>query len=73
MNVACNLTNVRESKGMTQAELGEKVGVSQQMIYQLEKGLRVLSVPMLISISEALECTPNDILGFNNERSFNHE
>jgi transcriptional regulator with XRE-family HTH domain len=58
---------------MTQAELGEKVGVSQQMIYQLEKGLRVLSVPMLISISEALECTPNDILGFNNERSFNHE
>ena len=64
MNTASNLKVIRELKGVTQAELGERVGVSQQMIFQLEKGFRTLSVPLLISISNALECTPNDILGF---------
>lgn len=67
MNTASNLKVIRELKGISQAELGEKVGVSQQMIFQLEKGFRTLSVPMLVSISEALECTPNDILGFRKE------
>lgn len=64
MNTASNLKIIRELKGISQAELGARVGVSQQMIFQLEKGFRTLNVPMLISISEALECTPNDILGF---------
>ena len=40
------------------------IGVSQQMIFQIEKGFRSLSVPMLVNISMALDCTPNDILGF---------
>lgn len=65
MNTASNLKVIRELKGVSQAELGERIGVSQQMIFQLEKGFRTLSLPLLISISEALECTPNDILGFN--------
>lgn len=64
MNTASNLKIIRELKGVTQAELGKRIGVSQQMIFQLEKGFRTLSVPMLVSISKALECTPNDILGF---------
>lgn len=67
MNTASNLKVIRELKGISQAELGERVGVSQQMIFQLEKGFRTLSVHMLVSISEALECTPNDILGFRKE------
>lgn len=67
MNTASNLKIIRELKGISQAELGERIGVSQQMIFQLEKGFRTLSVPLLISISNALECTPNDILGFRKE------
>lgn len=65
MNTASNLKVIRELKGISQAELGERIGVSQQMIFQLEKGFRTLSVPMLVNISNALDCTPNDILGFN--------
>lgn len=64
MNTASNLKIIRELKGISQAELGERIGVSQQMIFQLEKGFRTLNIPMLIDISNALECTPNDILGF---------
>ena len=67
MNTASNLKIIRELKGISQAELGERIGVSQQMIFQLEKGFRTLSVPLLISVSNALECTPNDILGFRKE------
>lgn len=65
MNTSSNLKLIRELKGISQAELGKRVGVSQQMIFQLERGFRALNIPLLISISKALECTPNDILGFN--------
>ena len=47
------------------------IGVSQQMIFQIEKGFRGLSVPMLVEISIALDCTPNDILGFKKNSKTN--
>ncbi len=71
MNTASNLKTIRELKGISQAELGSMIGVSQQMIFQIEKGFRGLSVPMLVEISIALDCTPNDILGFKKNSKTN--
>lgn len=62
MNVVKNLRTLREVKGMSQFELAEKVGLSQQMISFLEDGKRDTRVSILLLLAEALECTPNDIL-----------
>lgn len=65
MSVGENLRILRKSKGFTQSELGSKIGVTQQAVQQYEKGYMTLSIVLLVEISYALECTPNDILGFD--------
>jgi transcriptional regulator with XRE-family HTH domain len=50
-----NLKTYRKSYGLTQAELAEKVGVTQQYIGFLENEYRTPSLQMLIGISKALE------------------
>jgi len=46
---------------MTQMELGNKVGVTESMICQLESGARTLSVPLGKKIAEALNCSLDDL------------
>lgn len=65
MSVGENLRILRKSKGFTQSELGSKIGVTQQAVQQYEKGYMTLSIALLVEISRVLECTPNDILGFD--------
>lgn len=65
MSVGENLRILRKSKGFTQSELGSKIGVTQQAVQQYEKGYMTLSIVLLVEISNVLECTPNDILGFD--------
>ena len=50
-----NLRTYRKSYGLTQAELAEKVGATQQYIGFLENGIRTPSLQMLIGISNALK------------------
>ena len=50
--------------GFSQQELAKRIGVSQQMIFAIEKGFKVPSVAVLIAISDELHTTPNDILGY---------
>lgn len=65
MSLGENLRILRKSKGFTQSELGSKIGVTQQAVQQYEKGYMTLSIVLLVEISRVLECTPNDILGFD--------
>ena len=50
-----NLYKLRKNKNLTQAELGEKCGVSQQMIALIEIGERNPSVETAKKISAVLE------------------
>ena len=59
------LREIRESKGLSQTELAERVGVAQSMIYQIENNIRPISIPILLSSCQILDCTPNDLLGFS--------
>lgn len=56
------LTEMREIAGMTQKELAEAVGVSQQSIYYYEHGDRDPRASMLKKLADALGCSISDIL-----------
>jgi transcriptional regulator with XRE-family HTH domain len=57
------LKKYREDKGMTQAELAAKVGVSAVTITRYEKGVREPNMDTLSKIAKILECTLDDMLG----------
>lgn len=52
----------RVLQGLTQAELAEKLGVSQGAVGNWESGIRKPDVYMLKKIAETLNCTADDIL-----------
>lgn len=53
----------RLEKRMTQEQLSQEVGISLSFLGHIERGTRKMSVETLIAICDALECSPNDLLG----------
>lgn len=49
------IREARKKKGMTQAELGQKIGTTAAWIWMYENGRRPLDIETLVSISTALE------------------
>lgn len=56
------LRQVRTEKGLTQAELSKKSGVSRSKISQYESGQMFPQVPTLLKLANALGCTMNDLV-----------
>ena len=63
VNICRNLKSIREYRGFTQPELAEKIGVSQQMISYIEKGLKEPSTINLIRIADSLNCSLDELTG----------
>ena len=62
MNVGENIRKIRLNKNIQQVELAEKVGVTQAMICQIERGTKNPSLQVAYLIAEALECKTEDFL-----------
>ena len=60
--------NLRRLAGMTQAELAERTGISGSFLGHVERGTRILSVETLVALCQALEATPNELLGLEYSR-----
>ena len=56
------LREIRERKGVTQAELAFRVNVTGATISQYEKGKREPRIETLIAISNVLECTIDELV-----------
>ena len=63
-----NLQNVRISRGFTQSELAEKLGVRSSTISQYEKGKRSPNINILKKLAEVLSCTVDDLLDTKPEK-----
>ena len=57
------LKEVRESRGLSQAALAEKVYVTQQNIAAYEKGIRKPSIEILAALAQELQCSADYLLG----------
>ena len=60
--VKMSLAAARVNRGLTQAELAEKIGVSRQAIFDWENGKRAIRPINLYALCSALEITEDDIL-----------
>lgn len=56
-----NLMFKRKEAGLTQQQLGEKVGVKGKTIYTYESGERNPSIKTLLKIAEVLGCSIDEI------------
>jgi transcriptional regulator with XRE-family HTH domain len=61
--IGMRLAKLRKDKGITQAELAERLGISQPMASDYERGKLRLHGELIIQLSEILEVSADEILG----------
>lgn len=61
MQIGHNIKNLRKAAGLTQKQLGEKLGISFQSIAQWETGKRIPKIETLRKIAAALNCDISEI------------
>lgn len=61
MNIGKMVRSQRLQKHLSQKELAQIVGVNDTMICQIEKGLKIPSLPVAFGIAKALGCTLDEL------------
>jgi putative transcriptional regulator len=56
-----SLRDIRSTKGLTQAELAEKAGVSRKTINTVENGVFVPSTILALTLARVLEVSVEDL------------
>lgn len=59
--LGARIRSLRESKGLTQEQVAEKMNCTRQKYARIEKGLIDISYASITSIADILEVEPNDI------------
>jgi two-component sensor histidine kinase len=54
---------LRRSRGLTQANLAERLGITQEYLGKIERGLASPSFPLLLDLSRVLDTEPAELLG----------
>ncbi len=62
MNVGKNIRDLRERRGITQVQLAERVGITQAMLCQIERGTKNPSLQVGAEIAKNLSCKIEDLL-----------
>ena len=62
MSVGTNVRKMRLERNMTQEKLGKEVSVSTQMISQVERGTKSLTMELAKELADFFDCKPDDFL-----------
>jgi transcriptional regulator with XRE-family HTH domain len=74
MNIADRIQNLRKSKGISQEELADKIGVSRQSVSKWESEQSVPDIDKIIIMSDFFEVTTDYILkGIENKKQGNEK
>jgi transcriptional regulator with XRE-family HTH domain len=60
--VAMRLKRLREARGMTQAELAEKAGLSREYVLRLENASQDPTLSTIEALAKALKVKPAELL-----------
>lgn len=58
------LINAREKKNLTQKQLAEKLGITPTRLNYWEKGKREPNIEMIGKLAEALDVSPDSLMGW---------
>lgn len=61
----------REELGMSQADLARATGDSDVQISRAERGQHTISGTFTMRLAKALNCTTDEVLGYENEPAYN--
>ena len=61
ISVKNRVRELREARGLSQSEFGEKIGVSRQTVYAIETGKYDPSLPLAFTIAEFFDNRIEDI------------
>ena len=53
---------IRQKRGMTQVELGERLGFPQNRVSEIENGSRSPTLVTILRLAIALDCKPSTLL-----------
>jgi transcriptional regulator with XRE-family HTH domain len=67
VTIGKSLQSIRKRRGLTQKELGEKIGLTREAIASYEAGRSNLMITTLLDIADALRVTVNEILGLERQ------
>lgn len=62
-NIGGRIRALRIQRGLTQVDLGKKLGMPQSNVSELERGVRGLTVRQLLKLSSILSATTDEIVG----------
>lgn len=65
MTINESIKECRISKGFTQIQMAEKLGVSDRYIRLLENGDRKFTADILINMADILNCSLDELVGRN--------
>ena len=54
MGLGVNVRRLREKAGLQQAELANRVGISRAMMCQIERSMKIPSLPVGVAIAKVL-------------------
>ena len=63
------LRELRVERNLTQTELAQRCGSNRPFISNLERGVKVPSLTMVLRLAEALKCRVYDLVNVFDERS----
>ena len=69
-DLSTRLRALRNSLGLTQVALAERVGITQAYLAELEKGAKRPSIDVLEKLCDALNCSADYLLGLSANRSY---
>ena len=64
------LKELREALGLTQTQLGERAGIAQEFVSEIEKGRKKPSIEVLEKLCGALGCTADYLLGMTGTKRY---
>ncbi len=62
MGLGVNVRRLREKAGLQQAELANRVGISRAMMCQIERSMKIPSLPVGVAIAKVLGTTAEKLL-----------
>ena len=67
IEIGNNLQSIRKRRGLTQKELGDKIGLTRESIASYESGRSHLLVTTLLDMASILKVKVNEILGIDHQ------